>query len=45
MGHPFLPMRELLFCLFFYELSLKNVVEAGDCDWLWWLAFPLMYLL
>ena len=33
-GQPFLPMSELLFYLFFYELSLKKVVDAGDCDWL-----------
>ena len=32
LGQPFLPpMRELLF-LFFDELSLKKVWEAGDCD-------------
>jgi hypothetical protein len=30
-GHPFFPIKELLF-LFFEELSLKNVCEAGDYD-------------
>lgn len=32
-GQPFFPIKELLF-LFFEELSLKNVWDAGGWDWL-----------
>ena len=43
-GQPFLlPTRDSVALLF--ELSLKKVCDAGDCELLAWLLLPEMYLL
>jgi len=43
-GQPFLlPTRDSVALLF--ELSLKKVYEAGDCELFAWLLLPEMYLL